>query len=201
MILQGIIKHGDFVLHKTNRRTFPWMNIGGFTEALNEDICKENNTDPLNGFNHIQRVDEDVDFIIHATPPRCAREKLTPRYRKKMTKRNDIEIWRLKEDIGEERQRHITREFYRLADLKWNKKKKKFIGLKYDWWALLFSPFAALFGIGLNARNMIHCAEIVFDSALCEDIILSSQGRFDPLVSPNNIINSGLLKKVWSKYL
>jgi len=200
MIPSGILKHGDYLLWKTNRKTRWFKNIGGHTQELNERICKINNTDVLNGYNHIGMIDKDPSYIIHAHPPRATRDRIDEKWWKKQTKRMDIEVWRLKEKISEERQNHITDEFYRLVCFKWNKRKKQFIGAKYDWYALIFCLFS-IFRIGLGSRSHYHCHEIVFDSARVEDIILSSQGINDPLPSPNNCINSNLLFKVWGEYL
>lgn len=198
MIPKDLAKHGDFLLWKTNRKT-PWyLDVGGYTEILNATICQENHTDQLNGYNHIARIDEKPNHIIHAHPPRATRDQLTEKYWKKTFKKADAELWRLKKNLPEEQQKNITRQFYLMLDLK--RKGHKIVGAKYDW-AAIFLAFTSFFGLGLNAKERYHCSEIVVDSARTIGLILSSYGALDPLASPNNIINSDKLYKVWGEYL
>jgi len=190
---------GDEILWKTNSHTPFYLNIGGHTQELNYQICKENKTDIINGYNHIGKIDFLHNYIIHAKPPRAAREQLSFEWFKKETKHADLEIWRLKHDISPDRHKRIIKEFYKLVEFKMSRSKGELVGVRYDWSVYFTLPFAMI-GLGINARNRYHCSEIVFDSDKIEGIIDSPQGINDALPTPNNNINSGLRRKVWGFY-
>lgn len=194
-----LTKMDDLVLWKTNSKTRFYLNIGGFSQLLNREICLENGTDQINGYNHIGKIDLIENRIMHSHPPQATIDEMDFKWFEKEVKHNDIEIWRLKQDIGYERKGNINQEFRKLVEFKFSKLQNKMVGAKYDW-SVFFTLPLALIGIGLNARNWYHCAEIVFDSDRIEGIIDSTEGINDALVSPNNIINSGLRRKVFGYY-
>jgi len=194
-----LVKMDDLIYWKTNSKTKFYLNIGGFSQELKREICLENGTDQINGYNHVGKIDLNENKILHSHPPQATIDDMTFDWFCKEVKHNDLEIWRLKQDIGYTRKININQEFRRLVDFKYSKIRKKMVGAKYDWSVFFTLPFA-LMGIGMNARNWYHCAEIVFDSDRVEGIIDSSEGINDALVSPNNIINSGLRRKVFGYY-
>jgi len=197
MIPKGLAKPGDFLLWKTNRKTPFHLDIGGWTEPLKEGICALNNTDVLNGYNHIGYLDMDPSFILHAAPPCCKREYMSFEWWNNHFKAADPELWRFNPELTDDEASRMCKAGYEVMDLKWNQKKMIYEGLKYDWPAI-FPLFAIL---GINKEDWLHCAEAASDTAKRIDRILSSQGKYDSCVSPNNCINSGVLRKVWGWYL
>ena len=199
MIKLNKIKNGDYVTLKVCIKTpFHYALVGGFTKALNEAICIKNDTDPLNGYDHILKIEKVYNrlFAIHQTPPRAVREEITPELWAKWSKQHDLEVWRL--DVSESVHVEIIKNLFKILKLKWNRRKQKHIGARYNWWSIIFSPLA-IFGFGIRGRGY-ECASGQAKAALMEGIILSEDGENDPLVSPNNIINSNLLRKVYGEY-
>jgi len=202
------LKPSNLVAYKSNERTPFYLSIvGKLTKKLDEKICAENHTNHKIGYDHIGMIDrckETLDnfpeFLLHEHSPRASRDELSELYwRKDMLNQHDIEIWEYNKDLTSIQIERIINSYWTLTQLIWNQKQQKYIGLKYNWPAIFLSPFA-LIGLGVKT-NAMHCAESIFESWKCENIILSPSGATDCLVSPNEIINSGLFKRIYTVHM
>jgi len=192
------LKKGMIPMYKSNERTpFYYSIVGKLTAKLDPKICADNFTDHRIGYDHCGLIDKEPLYMLHEHPPKASRDELSQLFwQRNMLNQHDIEIWEYNDVLPDSTIDKIIAEFWNLAELRWDDKQKKFVGLKYNWPAIFLSPFA-LIGLGVKT-NAMHCAESVFESWKHEDIILSKQGPKDCLVCPNEIINCGLFKRVYT---
>jgi len=195
------LKKGQIAMFKSNERTPFYIRIvGKLTSKLDEQICKANFTNQKIGYDHVGMIDKEPMYLLHEHPPRASRDELSQLYwQKEMLNWHDIEIWEFKDIISEIIIDKIIANYWKFTDLRWSEKQMKYVGLKYNWPAILLSPFA-LIGLGVKT-NAMHCAESVFEAWKCEDIILSKEGPNDCLVSPNEIVNSGRFKRMYTIHM
>lgn len=212
-----IFRNDDILEFKCNERTkFPIYLVGGFSMPLNEDICEKNKTDPVNGNDHVGMVGKgclenegpNKWYLRHAHPPYTTSNELTEGYWKEILKEHDIEVWRYREDLGvsEENRLMVIDESCKIARFKWDDKQKLYRGVPYNWPSVILSPITWIcswFGLRFAVRSIAkHCAEYTFKSNLPigDDLkkYLSPSGKKDPCVSPNEIINSGLIYRVYT---
>jgi hypothetical protein len=180
-------KKGDAVLWGLTIDS-PWFAdfIVSFTKHINPQIALQNNIDPLAGYYHIARFIDDGEHIIHAKPPRAEVTKVDKHWLKKECKRARIELWR-DDKLTPEQIDGIVKQSFNLLDID---KYGKGIGVKYDYWAIFLCVF------GLNKRTLWHCAEIFQSAGEWDNISYMENARAE-LPSPNGIINSGRLRKIW----
>jgi len=204
-IKELILKNDDFLEFKCNEHTpFPIYLVGGSLDHLDESICKLNKTDPVNGYDHIGMIGKgllagenlDAWYLRHAHPPRASSNELTEEYWRVLLKEHDLEVWRFKEEVSDEDRLKVIKESCQIAEFKWNEKKKLYEGIKYNWAAVILSLLSWV-KIGIKALAR-HCAEYSFESNLIIDKVLSKEGKKDVLVTPNEIINSNLLYRIYT---
>jgi hypothetical protein len=214
MTIKDIIFRNDDILEfMCNDRTkFPIYLVGGFSMPLNEELCEVNKIDPLQGSDHVGMVGkghlekEDVNkwYLRHAHPPYVTSNELTEEYWREILKEHDITIWRFQESfkITDEDRVMVINESCKIAQFKWDDKQKFYRGVPYNWPAVILSPvtwFFSWFGLRFAVKSIAkHCAEYTFKSHLPIKEVLSPAGPLDPCVSPNEIINSGLLYRVYT---
>ena len=196
MISRKIRKEGDYLLWKVNKKTpLPYELVAGLSKELNPKVVADNNLHLLDCYFHIAHF-IDKDNIIHARPPRCTVDFVDEKFLKKESKKADLELWRFKQ-IKENEIHSLTSILFQIGDMKYCPKKDKWLGRHYDWPAIFLAciSWIPIFR-GLNAKHLLHCAEFQHDGALLIGRVLSCDGSFDSLVSPNNILSGGLLRKV-----
>ena len=224
MILKELqLKNDDILMFKCNHirdRKYTWNHstpfpiylVGGFSAALNEDLCQFNGTDPENGYDHIgmigkgylEKEDANKWYLRHAHPPRASSNELTEEYWKELLAEHDLEVWRFKENlkVSEDDRLAVIDESCKIANFKWNEKKKLYEGVLYNWPAVILAPvtwFFSWFGLRFAVRSIAkHCAEYTFKSNLRIKEVFSPEGKLDPCVSPNEIINAGLSYRLYT---
>lgn len=216
-IKELVFKNDDFLEFMCNEYTpFPIYLVGGFSMPLDETICLKNNIDPLQGSDHVGMLSKgylelenpNSWYLRHAHPPYVSSNELTEEYWKELLKEHDITVWRYKEELGisEEDRLMVIDESCKIANFKWNNKLKFYRGVPYNWPAVILSPITWIcswFRLRFAVRSIAkHCAEYTFKSNMpIEDNLkkyLSPSGKNDPCVSPNEIINSNLLYRIYT---
>ena len=212
-----VLKNDDFLEFMCNKRTkFPIYLVGGFSMPLDECISLKNNIDPLQGSDHcgmlgkgyLEKEDVSKWYLRHAHPPYITSNELTEEYWRELLKEHDITVWRFLDDLGvrEEDRIMVIDESCKIANFKWDEKLKLYRGVHYNWPAVILSPvtwICSWFKLRFAVRSIAkHCAEYTFKSNMpIEENLkkyLSPSGKNDPCVSPNEIINSGLLYRVYT---
>lgn len=175
-LISNILQPGDLVLIKATGISPILSKLIGFFQVLINKGGTYHKT-----YSHIAIVDNDVNFIMESTWPKAHRGEMLPE------DMDFIEIWRLNDGdiLTSSLDGQIKKRTQVILDYMTTR-----MGLYYDWLELL------TFGL-FNRKNADVCSEIVGRGILISGIIPTKDGADNTFISPNEIVDSGIAKKVW----